>query len=83
MRIAISGAGVAGPALAYWLHRTGHQPTLIERAPRFRTGGYVIDFWGIGYRVAQKMGIETTVRGAGACACTRGKCLGPGCRVGG
>jgi 2-polyprenyl-6-methoxyphenol hydroxylase-like FAD-dependent oxidoreductase len=65
MRIAISGAGVAGPALAYWLHRTGHQPTLIERAPRFRTGGYVIDFWGIGYRVARKMGIETAVRDAG------------------
>jgi 2-polyprenyl-6-methoxyphenol hydroxylase-like FAD-dependent oxidoreductase len=65
MRIAISGAGVAGPALAYWLHRTGHQPTLIERAPRFRTGGYVIDFWGTGYRVAQKMGIETTVCDAG------------------
>jgi hypothetical protein len=43
MRIAISGTGVAGPALAYWLHRTGHQPTLIERASRFRTGGYVID----------------------------------------
>jgi 2-polyprenyl-6-methoxyphenol hydroxylase-like FAD-dependent oxidoreductase len=65
MRIAISGAGVAGPALAYWLHRTGHEPTLIERAPKFRTGGYVIDFWGIGYGIAQKMGIEAAVRDAG------------------
>lgn len=65
MRIAISGAGVAGPALGYWLHRTGHLPTLIERAPQFRTGGYVIDFWGIGYGVAEKMGIATTVRDAG------------------
>lgn len=65
MKIAISGAGVAGPALAYWLHRTGHTPTLIERAPQFRTGGYVIDFWGLGYRVAQRMGIETAIRGAG------------------
>jgi 2-polyprenyl-6-methoxyphenol hydroxylase-like FAD-dependent oxidoreductase len=65
MRVAISGAGVAGPALAYWLRRTGHEPTLIERAPCFRTGGYVIDFWGVGYRVAAKMGIETAVRDAG------------------
>lgn len=47
MKIAISGAGVAGPALAHWLHRSGHEPTLIERAPHC-TGGYVIDFWGSG-----------------------------------
>jgi 2-polyprenyl-6-methoxyphenol hydroxylase-like FAD-dependent oxidoreductase len=65
MKIAISGAGVAGPSLAHWLHRTGHEPTLIERAPEFRTGGYVIDFWGVGYQVAQLMGIEDAVREAG------------------
>ncbi|MGA5537849.1 FAD-binding domain [Mycolicibacterium nivoides] len=65
MRIAISGAGVAGTALAHWLHRTGHTPTLIERAPAFRTGGYMIDFWGIGYRVARQMGIEPAIRDAG------------------
>jgi 2-polyprenyl-6-methoxyphenol hydroxylase-like FAD-dependent oxidoreductase len=65
MKIAISGAGVAGPTLAYWLHRTGHEPTLIERAPHFRTGGYVIDFWGVGYRVAQRMGLEAAIRDAG------------------
>jgi 2-polyprenyl-6-methoxyphenol hydroxylase-like FAD-dependent oxidoreductase len=65
MKIAISGAGVAGPSLAHWLHRTGHRPTLIERAPQFRTGGYVIDFWGVGYRVAQLMGIEAAVLDAG------------------
>lgn len=65
MRIAISGAGVAGSALAHWLHRTGHTPTLIEQAPRFRTGGYMIDFWGVGYTVAQRMGIEAQIRDAG------------------
>lgn len=58
MRVAISGAGVAGTALAYWLDRAGHTPVLIEQAPRFRTGGYMIDFWGVGYRVAERMGIE-------------------------
>ncbi|QUR66324.1 FAD-binding domain [Mycobacterium spongiae] len=65
MRIAISGAGVAGAALAHWLHRTGHTPTLIEQAPKFRTGGYMIDFWGTGYEVAKRMGIEDRVRGDG------------------
>lgn len=65
MRIAISGAGVAGTALAYWLHRTGHTPTLIEQAPAFRTGGYMIDFWGVGYQVAKRMGLEDELRAAG------------------
>lgn len=65
MRIAISGAGIAGPTLAHWLLRAGHEPTLIERAPRFRTGGYVIDFWGVGYEVARRMGIEPAVLDAG------------------
>ncbi|WP_421842206.1 FAD-binding domain [Mycobacterium sp.] len=65
MRIAISGAGVAGAALAHWLDRTGHNPTLIEQAPTFRTGGYMIDFWGTGYQVAKRMGIEDQIRGDG------------------
>lgn len=65
MRIAISGAGVAGAALAHWLERSGHTPTLIEQAPQFRTGGYMIDFWGVGYQVAKRMGIEGPVRAAG------------------
>ena len=57
MRIAIQGAGVAGPTLAWWLRRYGHDPVLLEKAPSLRTGGYVIDFWGVGYDIAEKMGI--------------------------
>ncbi|MFO0579693.1 MAG: FAD-binding domain [Polyangia bacterium] len=57
MRILISGAGIAGPTLAYWLLRYGFRPTLLESAPRLRTGGYLIDFWGTGYDIAQRMGI--------------------------
>lgn len=53
----ISGAGIAGPTLAYWLKAAGFQPTLVERAPALRTGGYVIDFWGLGYDIAEKMGL--------------------------
>ena len=29
----IAGAGIAGTTLAYWLLRTGHEPTVVERAP--------------------------------------------------
>lgn len=57
MKIAINGAGIAGPTLAYWLHRYGHEPVLIERMPLLRSGGYIIDFWGPGYEVASMMGI--------------------------
>ena len=57
MRIAINGAGVAGPTLAWWLQRYGHQPVLFEKASQLRTGGYLIDFWGVGYDVAEKMGL--------------------------
>ncbi len=57
MRIAISGTGIAGPTLAFWLERAGHAVTLIEQAPTFRSGGYVIDFWGVGYTVAERMGL--------------------------
>jgi len=62
MRIAINGMGVAGPTLAYWLHRFGHQPVLIEKAPALRTGGCLVDFWGAGYDVAGKMGLIPELR---------------------
>ena len=57
MKILISGAGIAGPTLAYWLLRYGFTPTLVESAPHLRTAGYVLDFWGLGYEIAEKMGI--------------------------
>jgi 2-polyprenyl-6-methoxyphenol hydroxylase-like FAD-dependent oxidoreductase len=46
MRILISGASVAGPALAYWLGRFGFRPTIVEIAPALRTGGNAVDFRG-------------------------------------
>lgn len=45
-KVLISGAGVAGPALAYWLARSGFQPTIVERAPALRDGGQAVDFRG-------------------------------------
>lgn len=64
-RIIINGAGVAGPTLAYWLHRAGHEVVLVEEAPQLRRGGYVIDFWGVGYDIAEKMGLIPRIRELG------------------
>lgn len=61
MRFAINGAGIAGPTLAYWLRRFGHEPVLFEKAPHLRSGGYLIDFWGLGFEVAERMGIISRV----------------------
>ena len=55
--VLIAGAGIAGPTLAYWLGAAGFRPTLVERAPALRSGGYVIDFWGLGYDIAERMGL--------------------------
>src|SRR5581483_2752887 len=60
--VLISGIGIAGPTLAYWLERFGLPPTLVERAPHPRTGGYIIDFWGLGYDIAERMGLLPELR---------------------
>jgi 2-polyprenyl-6-methoxyphenol hydroxylase-like FAD-dependent oxidoreductase len=65
MKVLIVGAGIGGPTLAYWLLRAGHQPTLVERASELRRGGYLVDFWGAGFDVAEKMGIADQLRRRG------------------
>ena len=65
MHVLISGAGIAGPTLAFWLRAAGFQPTLVERAPALRTGGYVIDFWGLGYDLAERMGLAEDINRIG------------------
>ena len=60
--ILISGASVAGPALAFWLHRFGFRPTIVERAPSLRPGGYAIDFRGASLRVLERMGLLSEVQ---------------------
>lgn len=65
MRALISGIGIAGPTLAYWLCAQGWDLTLIERAPHFRTSGYVIDFWGSGFEIAERMDLIPDVRKEG------------------
>ena len=63
--VLISGLGIAGPTLAFWLKAGGFEPTLIERSPRLRTGGYVIDFWGLGYDIAERMGLRKNIERVG------------------
>lgn len=65
MRIIINGVGIAGSALAFWLRRAGHEAVLVEQASQLRSGGYIIDFWGIGYDIAEKMGLIPRIRELG------------------
>ena len=62
--ILISGASIAGLALAYWLRRYGFNPTVVERAPAPRDGGYAVDLRGAAREVAEKMRIMADVRRA-------------------
>lgn len=65
MRILISGAGIAGPTLAYWLIHYGFEVTIVEKSPQLRTGGYIVDFWGAGFDVADRMGLMPEIRSEG------------------
>jgi 2-polyprenyl-6-methoxyphenol hydroxylase-like FAD-dependent oxidoreductase len=65
LRIVINGIGVAGPALGFWLGKAGHEVLLVEQAPRLRTAGYIIDFWGLGYDLAERMGLIDEIRALG------------------
>ena len=53
--VLISGASIAGPTLAYWLHQYGFRVTVVERAPVPRPGGYAIDVRGAATDVLAKM----------------------------
>ncbi|MGN9837826.1 FAD-dependent oxidoreductase [Nonomuraea sp. H19] len=57
MKVLICGAGIAGLTLAWHLERAGWEVELVERAAAFRDGGYMIDFYGPGYQVAERMGL--------------------------
>jgi 2-polyprenyl-6-methoxyphenol hydroxylase-like FAD-dependent oxidoreductase len=63
--ILISGGGIAGPSLAFWLTRHGHDVTILEQARELRTGGQAVDFRGPALTVLEKMGLLDQVK-AGA-----------------
>jgi 2-polyprenyl-6-methoxyphenol hydroxylase-like FAD-dependent oxidoreductase len=61
--VLISGAGVAGPALGWWLARHGFKPTIVEQAPALRDGGYAVDFRGhVHLGLLERMGLLEEIR---------------------
>jgi 2-polyprenyl-6-methoxyphenol hydroxylase-like FAD-dependent oxidoreductase len=62
--VLISGASIAGPALAFWLDRYGFQVTVVEKAGALRGGGYPIDIRGTALEVVRRMGLLPRLRAA-------------------
>jgi 2-polyprenyl-6-methoxyphenol hydroxylase-like FAD-dependent oxidoreductase len=61
--VLISGASVAGPVTAYWLHRAGHRVTVVEQSPpRRRTGGHAVDLFTPAMDVIERMGVLEAVQ---------------------
>lgn len=56
-KVLVIGAGIAGPAVCYWLKRFGFSPTLIEKNDSLRKGGFAIDIRGIAIDIVKKMGV--------------------------
>jgi 2-polyprenyl-6-methoxyphenol hydroxylase-like FAD-dependent oxidoreductase len=63
-RILITGASVAGPALAFWLSRDGWDVTVLERHDELREEGQNVDVRHAGREAARRMGIEDAIRDA-------------------
>jgi 2-polyprenyl-6-methoxyphenol hydroxylase-like FAD-dependent oxidoreductase len=60
-KILISGAGVAGLTLAYWLKQYGFEPTIVEKHPTLRTEGYKLDIRGAAVQVIKRMGLRSAI----------------------
>ncbi|MDG9722988.1 FAD-dependent monooxygenase [Streptomyces sp. DH41] len=63
-KVLISGAGIAGPALAFWLNRYGYAVTVVEKASTPRSGGYPVDVRGTALEVVRRMGLLPRLREA-------------------
>lgn len=62
LKVLIAGAGIGGPAAAFWLSRIGCNVTVVERSPSLRATGQQVDLTGQGILVTRMMGIEDAVR---------------------
>ncbi len=60
--VLISGAGIAGPSLAFWLSRNGYRVIVVEIAPNVRPGGQTVDLRGAGGDVVERMGLLDQMR---------------------
>jgi 2-polyprenyl-6-methoxyphenol hydroxylase-like FAD-dependent oxidoreductase len=61
-KVLISGASIAGPALAYWLHGAGYEATIVERARVSPSGGQTVDLRGAARTVVSRMGLMDKAR---------------------
>ena len=55
--VLVSGAGIAGPALAHWLTEYGYRVIVVELADGIRPGGQTVDLRGAGRGVVDRMGL--------------------------
>lgn len=62
--ILISGAGIAGTTLAWWLAGNGFTPTVVERAASTRTSGAPVDVQGDAVATVTQMGVVDRLRAA-------------------
>ena len=63
--VLVSGASIAGPALAFWLVRYGADVTVVEQAPALRDGGQLVDIRGTAaHEVVTRSGLAAAVRAA-------------------
>jgi len=62
VRVLVTGASIAGPALAHWLCRRGAEVTVVEQAPGLRPGGQAVDARGVAKEVIRRMGLNAAVR---------------------
>ncbi|KAA8909119.1 hypothetical protein TRICI_004623 [Trichomonascus ciferrii] len=61
-KVLVSGGGIAGNALAFWLSRLGHSVTVVERFPTLRASGLQLDLRGPGIEVLKRMGLDDAFR---------------------
>ena len=61
-RVLVSGASIAGPALAHWLHRRGADVTVVEQTPALRPGGQAVDARGVAKEAIRRMGLDEAIR---------------------
>ncbi|KAI4284169.1 MAG: hypothetical protein L6R38_001625 [Xanthoria sp. 2 TBL-2021] len=62
LKVLICGGGCAGTSVAFWLARSGHHVTIVERFPALRASGAQIDIRGQGIQVLKRMGLLETIR---------------------
>ncbi|MEU8261892.1 FAD-dependent monooxygenase [Micromonospora sp. NPDC048999] len=62
--VLISGGGIAGNTLAWWLARNGFRPTVVERAAGQRSSGAPVDVRGPAVPVIEAMGLLERLRAA-------------------